>query len=296
MPSEGIVFANRSDILSFEEILRLISIFRNLGVEKIRITGGEPFVRNDMDKLLMSISKLIPNVHITTNATLLHRHFDQLKNIKVKSLNVSLDTLDKEKFERITRRDSFENVLNNIKLSLDHDFNVKLNVVIMKGINDDEIIDFVRYGIENGTEIRFIEAMPFNDFDGNKQLFLSFEGILDIIRREFPKIQPVDSLKPSSSQKFLIDDSHTIGIIPAYSRLLCGSCNRIRLTAKGEMMTCLYAEKGLNLLQMVRNPEVTDEHITEMIKFTIANKEKDGFIEEKKRSETVFRSMTTIGG
>jgi len=295
MPAQGIDFAARKDILSYEEIIRLAEIFKQLGVNKVRLTGGEPFVRKDIDILLKRLCHLFPKVHITTNATLLTEHIPLLKELNISGLNISIDSLDKDKFLLITRRDTFDIVMSNILLCIQKEIPIKLNVVVMKGVNDMEILDFVAFGIEHNIEVRFIEAMPFNEDDGNKDVFMPAIDILKLISSEYPSVSKIENGPVSSSDIYNIDGQR-VGIIPAYSRTLCGFCNRIRLTPQGELMTCLYSTQGKDLRALLRNPEISNDDLIHAIMESIGAKKKDGFKEERLQEGTVFRSMTTIGG
>ncbi len=294
MPAEGIDFAHREDILSYEEIVRLAKIFADLGVDKVRLTGGEPFVRKDIAVLLRSLSDVFAKVHITTNATLLTDHIQLLKEIEIAGLNISIDSLNRDRFFMITRRDSYDLVMNNILKCIEEGIPTKLNVVTMKGINDMEILDFVRFGIDNGVEVRFIEAMPFNDDDGNRDVYMPASEIASLIAGEFPTLNK-SVADGSSSDKYMIDGKHSIGIIPAYSRTLCSSCDRIRLTPQGELLNCLYAQTGTDLMALVRNG-MDDKNIEQAIIDSVLLKKKSGFEEEALISTNAFRSMTTIGG
>ena len=294
MPAEGIDFAHREDILSYEEIVRLAKIFADLGVDKVRLTGGEPFVRKDIAVLLRSLSDVFAKVHITTNATLLTDHIQLLKEIEIAGLNISIDSLNRDRFFMITRRDSYDLVMNNILKCIEEGIPTKLNVVTMKGINDMEILDFVRFGIDNGVEVRFIEAMPFNDDDGNRDVYMPASEIASLIAGEFPTLHK-SVADGSSSDKYMIDGKHSIGIIPAYSRTLCSSCDRIRLTPQGELLNCLYAQTGTDLMALVRNG-MDDKNIEQAIIDSVLLKKKSGFEEEALISTNAFRSMTTIGG
>lgn len=297
MPADGIDFMNRSDILSYEEIIRLSVIFRELGINKVRITGGEPFVRKDMGELLIKLNQIFPSIHMTTNATLIHKHFDILREISPDSINISIDSLDRNRFQMITRRDAFDQVHDNILSSLGLGLHIKLNVVVMKGVNDDEIIDFIEFGSKHGVEVRFIEAMPFNEDDGNKNVFMDIFEIQQKIESVYSDVEVLDSGFRSSSIKFSLGESPTpVSIIPAYSRSLCGSCNRIRLTPKGEILTCLYATEGLELREKLRDNSVLNEHIRDEIIQKVMLKKENGFLEEKDQNSDIFRSMTTIGG
>ncbi len=296
MPEEGIDFLPKEDLLSYEELRRLGHVFKDLGIKKVRITGGEPFVRKDLKVLLREYSTLFPSINITTNGTLIHHHWPLLEEIALKGLNISIDSLKEGKFNQITRRNDYHLVMNNILTAREKGLPVKLNCVVMKAVNDDEIVDFIEFGQKNDIQVRFIEAMPFNADDGNKSSFLSSTDIIDIIEDEYGDLEKINSETPSSSTKYRNQNlTVPIGVIPAYSRLLCGTCNRIRLTPQGKILTCLYASDGIDLLSIVRQG-ASDEEIKEWIKSSVKNKEKDGFVEESKRSDKIFQSMTTIGG
>lgn len=298
MPEEGVVFASREDILSYEEIIRLSSILSAQGVRKIRITGGEPFVRKDLIHLLEEINKFFSVINVTSNATVLQKHIPDLKKLKIGSFNISLDSLDKHRFMMITKRDMFETVWNTILDLLNQKIRVKINMVVMRGINDMEIIDFAQLAERYPIDVRFIEAMPFNSHDGNTHLYIPMPEIYETLQRQYPTINKSENQeKKSASVKYEVEGFNgNIGIIPAYSRTLCGFCNRMRITAKGELMTCLYSEKGLDLKNLMLKG-ATDEDLIEAIQHKILTKEKDGFEAEKNRSkEDHFQSMTTIGG
>lgn len=296
MPAEGIDFSHRNDLLSYEEILRLARIFRILGIEKVRLTGGEPFVRKDIGILIEQLCSIFPAVHITTNATLLQEHIITLKTSGVKSLNISIDSLDRDLFAIITRRDNFDIVHDNILRCIEAGIHVKLNMVAMKNVNIHEIPRFIEFGKRHQVAVRFIEAMPFNDSDGNHDVFLSAADMLEFIKTNYSNnIQQLDS-SGSSALKYIVDDSVKVGIIPAYSRSLCGTCNRLRLTPKGDMLTCLYSKSGISLRDAMRAERLTDEQLKEFIVAGVMTKKKNGFEEEALRQERVFSSMTTIGG
>ena len=296
MPEEGIDYSENKELLSSDEIVRLTRIFVGLGVNKLRLTGGEPFVRKDIQTLLERLTEVIPNIHITTNATMLDSYFELLKKIKIANLNISIDSLDRDRFFMITRRDAYDKVMNNIIACLAHSISIKLNCVVMKGVNDMEIVDFVKFGIKHNVEVRFIEAMPFNDDDGNKDVFMPATEIFALIMEQWSTAHKLDTLDGSSSDLYEIQGGYRFGIIPSYSRSLCGTCNRIRLTPKGQLMTCLYAQSGPDLKSMLRDTSISDQEIVTCITGAISRKKKSGFEEEAMRQEDVFRSMTTIGG
>ena len=299
MPCEGINFAERKTLLSYEEMLRLSSIFKKLGVKKIRITGGEPFVRKDLTYFLKSLRNDvgIEGIHITTNGTFNERQFKILNEIDINSINLSLDSLDRENFMRITRRDQFEKVWKNFEKLVDHGIKTKINVVVQKGINDHEIIPFVRLTENIPVTVRFIETMPFNGSDEKvEDRFMNYKEILKIVLKAFDAYQ-IDSSDPSSSLNYSIQDHEgSIGIIPAYSRSLCGQCNRLRLTATGEFRTCLYADSKLNLRDILRSG-ASDQQISELIVKAVLQKHLNGFEAQSQRAnETITESMVSIGG
>lgn len=296
MPAAGIDFVNRKELLSYDEILRLAHIFKQSGIKKVRLTGGEPFVRRDMDKLVSDLCEIYDQIYITTNATLIHQHLELLTHPHIKGLNISIDSLNAKRFADITRRDDFQIVYDNIMLCLANGIPIKLNMVVMKGINEDEIPDFVRFGKRHNCEVRFIEAMPFNEHDGNKSVFMPHDDILSILEKNFDSIDAIESTSSSSSIKYEVDGSSSVAIIPAYTRSLCGSCNRIRLTSRGELLTCLYAKIGVDLKHKMRDPSTSDEDLKKIMEVAVLGKKKNGFVEEELRKETVFQSMTSIGG
>ncbi len=298
MPEEGIDFSKNEDLLSLSEIARLAEVFGVLGINKVRLTGGEPFMRKDILQVLEVLSLHFKNINLTTNATLIQPYMHQLKQYNISSFNISIDSLHMEKFFAITKRDQFETVYNTIWELYDMGFRVKLNVVVMKGINETEIAEFCLLAKNHKVDVRFIEAMPFNAHDGNESQFLSLTEIEEHIINTFPSLQKVDSPRKSSSIKYSIDGFvGNIGIIPAYSRSLCGMCNRIRLTPEGQLLTCLYADQGINLRDLIRDG-FTNEQLIAAIKGEVMQKAKDGFEAESNRvsDSSVFQSMTTIGG
>lgn len=294
MPEEGIDFSKRKDLLSYEEIIRLSKVFSMLGVNKVRLTGGEPFSRKNIMYLIQSLKSIFGELYITTNATLLGQNVKELAKIGIQGINISLDTLDRNRFEMITCRDSYELVINNIKRCLIHKIPVKLNMVVMKGINDHELFDFISFGIENKVSIRFVEAMPFNASDGNKNQFLSEKEILERIMTKYHSIIKVRSKASSSSNIYRLKNNYSFGIIPAFTRSLCSSCNRIRMTPKGELLTCLYSSKGISLRDLIRAKNYSDKKIIDFIIYAMKSKKANGKIAQD--SKAVLRSMTTIGG
>lgn len=298
MPAEGIDFAPREELLTFEEIERLCRVLTTqLGVKKLRITGGEPFARRDLMELLRTIRPLFRSVHMTTNATLLEPHLEELHRIDIRQLNISIDSLQPERFFAITRRDLFGRVWSAIERALALDFRVKLNVVLMRDVNFDEFADFLTLAKERPLDVRFIEAMPFNEDDGNRNNFMSYQEMLAEIQQLYPAIRADAPVPNSASLHYRVPGFRgRIGLIPAYSRSLCGTCNRLRLTPKGQMRNCLYATHGLELLPLLRGG-IDDAGLIEIVRDFVRGKPKDGFAAAAERGDSAaYESMTTIGG
>ncbi|QDH79203.1 GTP 3',8-cyclase MoaA [Echinicola soli] len=297
MPEEGVQFAHKNELLSWEELLLLSQSFVEMGVDKIRITGGEPFVRKGLMDFLDKLAMLdgLQEISITTNATLIGPHIPRLKNLGITKINISFDSLDKARFNEITRRDQYDIVMANVQQMIDEGFDVKLNCVVMDGKNTEDIIPFVKYVQHHSLSVRFLEEMPFNgQSSGPTSLKWDYIAILEHIKAHFGPIQKLPAPPSSTSLNYQLKGSKgTFGVIPSYSRTFCGTCNRVRVTAKGEMQTCLYATETIDLRALIRE----SDHINGL-KFSIYTamqaRFKDGF-EAENQSETK-KSMTLIGG
>lgn len=300
MPQEGIDFVPRDELLSYEEMIRLASIFKSLGVHKIRITGGEPFVRKDLGKLLRALRNDvgIHSLHITTNGTLLEKNLDLIREVNMDSVNVSLDSLDPNHFHHITRRDAFEKVWDSIRMLLDAGIRTNVNMVVQKQFNASEIHAFAELTRSYPLEVRFIEAMPFDgSLNTDASQVLTAVEILNQIKNHYPTLEQLDRGYKSSSVRYQIPDAPgKIGIIPALSRSLCGTCNRLRLTATGDLKTCLYADSFINLKRiLLQNP--ADEDIRAILLLAAAHKPENGFTAEQSRAHQIIsESMASIGG
>ena len=296
MPADGIDLKPHSHILTFEELQRVVGIFSTLGVRKIRITGGEPFVRKgamDFIENLNSINQ-IDSINVTTNAVFIDDFLNRLSAIKIDSLNISLDSLQKDIFYKITRRDDFERVWQNIQKAMQTDIAVKLNMVVMGGLNDNEIIDFAQLSKEYKIEVRFLEQMPFS---GGSEIagFVSAEEILQKLETAYPKLNEEYRLN-STARIFQVPGyAGKIGIIAGYSRTFCDSCTRIRITPQGELKTCLYDYSAVDLRAMLRNGK-NDSEIQSAILSAVQNRAKDGFESQKRAKQIYSLSMAQIGG
>lgn len=297
MPESGIKFVPRQELLSYEEMLRLVHLLVQMGIKKVRITGGEPFVRKDLVKFLEKLSEIEGlEIHITTNGVLTKQYLPILKKINIKSINLSLDSLDKKRFHKITRRDEFENVMDCFHAILDYDIPLKVNTVVMED-NIEDIIPLVDLTKKYPVNVRFIEEMPFNGSNDYKPS-LSHTEILDHIKRAYPILNKIKDEEGTTAHNYDIPGHiGSVGIIAAYTRTFCGSCNRIRITAIGELKTCLYDNGVLNLKALITNG-ATDDDLRYALLNAFSNRSKDGFEAEKgvNYANASRESMTTIGG
>lgn len=301
MPREGIRYLPKKELLSFEEIERLVTLLALLGISKVRLTGGEPFVRTDLMKLIRKIIAIrgITNLHITTNGVLTAPYIKELKELGIASVNLSLDTLDRQRFKQITYRDEFNAVMKTFHRLLDHGIPVKINAVVMEGKNTDDIYPLIELTRQQDVSVRFIEEMPFNGIGAHYPVLnWTYKKILSHIQQAYPSLQKINDPENSTSSNYKIPGYRgDIGIIAAYSRTFCGTCNRIRVTAQGDLKTCLYDNGVLNLRDLMRAGK-TNEVISRHLLYAFAHRPKDGFEAEMNRSKTipVHESMSTIGG
>jgi cyclic pyranopterin phosphate synthase len=256
MPEEEYEFTPASKLMQKEEIEALSKIFVGLGVNKIRLTGGEPLVRKDAGDIIRSLSKLPVKLTITTNGSRLHEFVDILEESGVHSLNISLDTLQPEKFNLITRRNQFQQVYDNIQLLLKRNFHVKVNMVVMKGLNDSEINDFVEWTKDQPVHVRFIEFMPFTGNRWTSNKVFTMQQMLEVIREKYDVIRLQDEKHDTAKGYMVTGHQGTFAIISTMSANFCGDCNRLRLTADGKMKNCLFAEKETDLLSALRRGEM----------------------------------------
>ncbi|WP_379966306.1 GTP 3',8-cyclase MoaA [Epilithonimonas sp. UC225_85] len=298
MPNEEYDFAPASKLMQADEILKISELFVSQGIKKIRLTGGEPFVRKDAGKIIQSLGKLPIELTLTTNGTRIHKFIDILEEANVKSLNISLDTLQHEKFEKITRRDQFQLVMDNINLLLQRNFKVKINVVVMKGMNDNEINDFITWTKNTPIHIRFIEFMPFTGNQWTSNQVFSFNDILSEIEKKYDFL-PIEGSIHDTAKSFSIDGHlGSFAIIGTMTKPFCEGCNRIRLTADGKFKNCLFSKGETDLLSALRK----GEELLPLINQNILTKEKalggqfTTDLDTIKSKEIDNRSMITIGG
>tara|TARA_R110001583_G_scaffold41040_2_gene130687 strand:+ start:1126 stop:2112 length:987 start_codon:yes stop_codon:yes gene_type:complete len=299
MPAHGIDIVDRKELLSYKEMYRVTRVLSELGVNKVRLTGGEPFVRKDFINFLESLAfnDKLDEINITTNGALISNHIDKLEALNINSINLSIDSLQREKFAQITRRDVFENVYDTFEKLEKSKLNLKLNIVVQSGFNTDEIIDFVELSKDKNIAVRFIEEMPFNG-KGQRAMdeVWNYTKIINHIKNHYSEIEPLISKKSSTSKNFKIPNyKGSFGIIPAFTRTICNDCNRIRITATGMFKNCLFDGGVFNVRDFIRNG-ASDDELKELFISTVHQKPENGFIAEAARGRDVTESMSTIGG
>jgi molybdenum cofactor biosynthesis protein A len=300
MPAEGIKYVPRKDLLTYEEMERLIRLLAEMGVSKVRITGGEPFVRRDLVDFLYRVHEIegIRDVHLTTNGVLTKRYIPDLVKMGIASVNLSLDTLDRQRFFEITRRDEFPKVLDCLHALIEAGISTKINAVIMAGKNTEDILPLADFTQNHPVGVRYIEEMPFNGNGANyAKLHWNHKRILEKLKEKYPHLQKIDDGPHSTSNNYQVPGHQgTLGIIAAFTRTFCGTCNRIRVTAKGTLKTCLYDDGVLDLREIIRT-EKSDESLRQALLQAFGNRARNGFEAEKRRtSQEVSESMSTIGG
>lgn len=298
MPDEKYAFAPAAKLMQPDEIETIAKLFVAHGVKKIRLTGGEPLVRKDAPAIIDKLGKLGIELAITTNGVRVNEMMDNLMSAQVKTINISLDTLDAEKFKKITRRDLFQKVRDNINLLINNNFRVKINVVLMKGLNDDEILDFIEMTRDSQIEVRFIEFMPFSGNRWTSNQVFTLEEIVTEVQSRYD-ILAIEPEAHDTAKKFKIPGfAGNFAVISTMTAPFCSSCNRIRLTADGKLKNCLFSKGETDLLSALRR----GEEIMPLIEGTIKAKHKalggqfSGVFQDIDTSTLDNRSMITIGG
>lgn len=255
MPQEEMKWMPSAKLMTADEIFQMAEIFVSLGVKKIRLTGGEPLVRKDFDLILAHLAMLPIELTLTTNGILLDRHLDNLKSAGVKSINISLDSLDREVFKNLTKRDQFVHVWDNILLMLNHGFRIKINAVALHGIIEKEVLAFIQVTQKLPLHVRFIEFMPFAGNHWTSQQVVTASELLQIVTKHHQVLKLED--KPhATAKKYKIEGYEgTFAFITTMSQHFCGDCNRMRLTADGKMKNCLFGKEEMDLLGTIRSGE-----------------------------------------
>jgi cyclic pyranopterin phosphate synthase len=301
MPSEGVAWVRRSEILSWEEMHRLCRILAECGVRKIRITGGEPLVRLGVVSFIESLRGLPgrPKLLLTTNAVLLERYVDRLFDAGVNRVNISLDSLRRDTFRRLTGRDQLDAAWRGLEAAAARGFALKLNAVIVPGVNDSEIPDFVGLTEKRNLTVRFIEAMPFGTFSAGVAPVLSGDAILDRVRERF-SIQPVGHDGAAVEELYRVPGfAGRLGIIRSHARSFCRRCSRLRISAVGLLRTCLYAEPALDLRTALRSGAGAED-IARLVAEAVRERHRDGLAAQatcgSREARGTGRSMSRIGG
>jgi len=298
MPEEGIQFKSKNEMMTTEEILRIITVVSELGVNKIRFTGGEPLLRKDLVELVEKTSLIsgINSVNMTTNGVLLKQYAADLQGSGLSGINISIDTLNPEKYIQITRRDEVGRAMEGLEAAKTAGIlSIKINVVALRGFNDSEIVEFVELTKNYPLTVRFIELMPFDAHQIWKTgKFFSAENIQKELKNHFPDIKTTDGTATEHAIFQVPDYAGKVAVIPSYSRNLCGNCNRIRLTADGNIRNCLYSHNEFDLKDLMRSGG-TEKEMKELILSAMWQKLIDGWKAQKTGSDS-RESMTQIGG
>lgn len=300
MPESGVILTPKPQLMTTEEVIQIAHLFVKNGVTKIRLTGGEPLVRKDFSKIFLALSKMPVDLSLTTNGVLVDRYLETLQEGNLKTINISLDTLHPQKFHQITKRDQFSKAFTNIQLLLDHGFNIKLNVVLIKNFNDNEIIDFINLTKDKKITVRFIEFMPFDGNRWDKSKLITYSELLDQVKAYYSekKVLQLPYEKNFTARNFRIQNHKgTFGIISTVSNPFCDGCNRIRLTANGKLKNCLFSNSEVDLLSAYRQNKALEP----MIQNAILKKKavRSGMLHSKdfeNINNHDNRSMITIGG
>jgi cyclic pyranopterin phosphate synthase len=300
MPEEGMVWMEKGELLTYEEIERLTIIFAELGINKIRLTGGEPLLRRDLHLLIKMISDIpgINDLALTTNGYLLTEQAEMLVHAGLNRINISLDSLNRTKFNIITRRNHFDKVWKGIETAEALGINpIKINVVLIRGINDDEILNFAHLARERSLIIRFIEFMPIGADDGwSKDKVVPSEEIIKIMESGLEKkLVQIETAHSQAAEQFIFEDGvGQIGFISSVSQPFCSNCNRVRITSDGKLRTCLFSHNETDLRKLIRE-NATDNDIKSILIDQVWNKEA-GHLINRSGFVRPFRTMSQIGG
>ncbi len=283
--------------MSAKEIEKIVSIFVKEGVNKIRLTGGEPLIRKDAKEIITRLSNFPVSLHITTNGVFIHEFIDTFKQAKLKSVNVSLDSLKKERNFTLSKRDEFERVKCNIDLLLENNFHVKVNVVVMNGINSDEVNDFIEWTKDSHLHIRFIEFMPFPGNKWDHEKVFTHQQIFNVVSEKYKVEKILDEKHDTAKKYFIPNHKGTFAVISTMSEPFCSGCNRIRITTDGKMRNCLFSKTETDLLSALR----VGNDITPLIRENLYGKHYmlGGNNDEQwgeKETTSNRRSMLGIGG
>lgn len=298
LPKDPRFFPNQK-LLTKEELIQLATLFvEEFGIKRIRFTGGEPLLRKDAGEIIRAIGQLPVTLNITTNGIFLDQYLDLFEEIGLTSLNISLDTLDAAKFKKITLRDEFDKVMTNIDLALARGFRIKVNAVAIKGFNDEEVLDFVKWTEKRPIHVRFIEFMPFSGNEWQWEKVVPYQELLQRVSAHYP-IEKLTDAPSSTTKSYRVPNfAGTLAFISTVSQPFCQGCNRIRLTADGKLRNCLFARGEFDLKTPLREGKEVKGLIQEAMQAKF--KERGGlpeeWFDESFVNELSDRSMTAIGG
>lgn len=299
MPETFTDFLPKASLLSYEELFRLLRILSASGVKKLRFTGGEPFVRKDFMSFVEEVATagLFERIHLTTNGVITAPYVQRLKAAGIAGVNLSLDTLNPQRFYEITHRKTFDKVMKTLDALLEHEIPTRINAVVLPEHNLKDLYELTEFTRNTPVEVRFIEEMPFNGSGKDPSGVWNYQRILLHLSERF-NLSPLAYERNGTAMRYAIEGhAGNVGIIAAYSRTFCGTCNRLRISPKGDVKTCLYGRDVLSLFDLLRN-NAPDEVITDALAAVVNQRFKTGFEAEEDllKHETVHRSMVTIGG
>lgn len=271
MPNEKVLVTPSSKLMQVEEIESMAKVFVELGVKKIRLTGGEPLLRKDAKGIIQKLAKLPVELTISTNAVLVDQYIETFKAANIRSVNVSLDTLNADEFFSITKRGEFKKIMANIHLLLSQNFKVKVNMVVMKGINEHAILDFISWTKDFPLDVRFIEFMPFSGNAWLPEKVFSYKEMLNIISKKYAFLKLEDAKNDTAKKYTVPGHAGSFAFITTITEPFCGTCNRLRLTADGKMKNCLFSQDETDLLKAMRK----GEDITPLILSCLENKKRE---------------------
>jgi len=298
IPNEDAQFMPSNKLMQLDEIEAIAAQFVNLGVKKIRLTGGEPLARKDAAHIILALSKLPVKLTLTTNGSRIHEFIAVFKTAGINSINVSLDTLDSSKFHQITKRNQFKQVIDNIELLIKEGFHVKVNMVVMRDFNDNEILDFIEWTKNNPVHVRFIEFMPFAGNQWQNEKVFTYQEILTLAATKYPFKKLIEEPNETAKEYQTIGHQGTFAVISTMSAPFCHNCNRLRLTADGKMKNCLFSKGEADILGAFRS----GKDITPLIQQCLLEKaqalggQMQGDYHQINPETISNRSMIKIGG
>ena len=298
--AEDMTFLPRDEVLSLEECARLVKVFVGLGVSKVRITGGEPLVRKNALWLFEEVGKLkgLNELVLTTNGSQLESQAAALKKAGVKRINISIDSLKPERFKKITRTGKLEQVLAGLQASIHAGFEgIKINTVLMRGSNDDEAVDLVQFAIDKKIDISFIEEMPLGEVDhARESTFVSNTDTLNLLKNKYSLLPSTETTGGPARYWSVVNTQTKIGFISPHSHNFCESCNRVRITCKGELYLCLGQEDKVDLMPLLRENSNDDEPLIDAIISSMNIKPKGHDFDLRRVAPAVVRFMSHTGG